>query len=263
MRAAWPKLEYVFSVRRSNEEGKSEASPEPAHVIREPHRLSNGLSNQHPVHPVHLLTIEQGISSKFAFEFRAIRLGKLVGRMKPENRPRVVIESWPPNTQLWTKGPACKSTTSRWYDLNYVSRFKRVAAIDVGGAINQSRLLVARVKYEWSHLWMWGAKETDLETARPILNILTPPGLVRSSYVQGHTGDPIAQRYPMPGESHLWMWGAEETNLETAGPMPNILTPPGLVRSSYVQGHTGDPIAQRYPMPGTIGAYIQTEHGTR
>ena len=121
MRAAWPKLEYVFSVRRSNEEGKSEASPEPAHVIREPHRLSNGLLNQHPVY---LLTIEQGISSKFAFEFRAIRLGKLVGRMKPENRPRVVIESWPPNTQLWTKGPACKSTTSRWYDLNYVFKIQ-------------------------------------------------------------------------------------------------------------------------------------------
>ena len=195
MRAAWPKLDHLFSVRRSNEEGKSEASPEPAHVFREPHRLPNELLNKHPVD---LLTIEQGVSSKPPSNFERHTWEKLVSRTRPENRPRVVIEAWPPNAQLWTKGPACKSTTSRWHDLNYVSRFKRVAATDVGGAINQSRLLVARVQHEWSHLWMWGTEETELETARPMSNLLTPPGLVRASYVQGRTGDPIAHRDPMP-----------------------------------------------------------------
>ena len=54
---------------------------------------------------------------------------------------------------------------------------------DVGGAINQSRLLITRVKHEWSHLWMWGTEETELETAQLMSNLLTPPGLVRSSYV--------------------------------------------------------------------------------
>ena len=200
MRAAWLRLEHLFSVRRSYEEGKSEASPESTPVVREPHRLSNGLLNQHPVH---LLTIEQGVSSKPPLNSERHAWEKLVSRTKPEYRPRVVIEAWPPNAQLWTKGPACKSTTSRWHNLNYVSRFKRVSATNVGGAINQSRLLVAQVKHEWSHLWRWGTEETELETARPMSNLLTPPGLVQSSYVQGR-----AYRRPdRSAQPHVWRNG--------------------------------------------------------
>ena len=210
MRSAWPKLDHVFSVRRSDGNGESEASPEPTKILREPHRLPKELLNNFPVD---LLTIEQGDATKPPLSFEQHPWEKLISRTSPENRPRVVIESWPPNAQLWTKGPACKSTTSRWHDLNYVSRFKRVSATDVGGAINQSRLLVARVKHEWSHLWVWSTEETELDTARPMSTLLTPPGLVRSN--------------------------------------------------TYVQGRSGDPIAQRDPMPSVMGAFIQTERGTR
>jgi hypothetical protein len=210
MRVAWPKVNHVFSVRRSDGNGKSEASPEPTKVFQEPHRLPNELLNDFPVD---LLTIEQGGATKPPLSFKRHPWEKLISRTSPENQPRVVVESWPPNAQLWTKGPACKSTTSRWHDLNYVSRFKRVSATDVGGAINQSRLLVACVKHKWSHLWIWSTEETNLEIARPMSNLLTPPGLVRSN--------------------------------------------------AHVQGRTGDPIAQRDPMPSVMGAYIQTERGTR
>ena len=62
MRAAWPKLEHVFSVRRSNEEEiRGEKSPEPHHVLREPHRLPNTLLSKSPVD---LLIVERGFSTK-------------------------------------------------------------------------------------------------------------------------------------------------------------------------------------------------------
>ena len=84
MRLAWPKLEHVLSVRRSDGDGKSEArSPEPAHVFWEPHRLPNSLLNNCPVD---LLTIEQGrVSSKPRLNFERHAWEKLVSRMSQEN----------------------------------------------------------------------------------------------------------------------------------------------------------------------------------
>jgi hypothetical protein len=64
--------------------------------------------------------------------------------------------------------------------------------------------------------------------------------------------------------SHLWIWNREETETESPRPMSNLLTPPGLVGAhKYVNGRTGDPIAFLEPMPSSMGAYIQTERGTR
>jgi hypothetical protein len=200
MRAAWPKLEHLFSVRRSDEKtSDEEKSPEPKYVFKEPHRLPNNLLNDFPVD---LLTIEQEADTRPTPDYERSTWEKLIYRTRESNQPKVIIESWPPNAQLWTKGPACKSTVTRWHDMEYVSRFKRISATDVGGAITQSRLLVARVKCEWSHLWMWSTEETELDTPRPMSNLLTPPGLVRNHrYVQGRSGDPIARSDPMP--AHL------------------------------------------------------------
>jgi hypothetical protein len=61
MRAAWPKLEHIFSVRRSDgDEIKGENSPEPRQIFREPHRLPSTLLNKFPVD---LLTVERGFST--------------------------------------------------------------------------------------------------------------------------------------------------------------------------------------------------------
>jgi hypothetical protein len=86
--------------------------------------------------------------------------------------------------------------------MDHASRHKRASATDVGGALTQSRLLVARVKHEWSHSWMWSTEETETDAPRPMSNLLTPPGLIRAhQFVQGRCGDPIAQFDPLP--SHL------------------------------------------------------------
>ena len=211
MRAAWPKLQHVFSVRRSGDSWiDGERSPEPDQVWKEPHRLSNTLLSRSPVD---LLIVERGFSTEPPLHYQRDTWEKLVSRTETSKRPRVIIESWPPNAQLWTKGPTCKSTTTRWDELDFVTRCKRVNATKVGGAIHQSRLLVARVRKDWSHLWFWSPEETEIDTPRPMSNLLTPPGLVGSH--------------------------------------------------KYVNGRRGDPIAFIHPMPAVMGAYVQTERGTR
>jgi hypothetical protein len=43
-----------------------------------------------------------------------------------------------------------------------------------------------------------------------------------------------------------------------------FIDPPGLIGShKYVDGRSGDPIAIVHPMPSVMGAYVQTERGTR
>ena len=60
MRAAWPKLGHMFSVRSGIEgEIRGERCPEPRHVFKEPHQLPNRLLRNTPVD---LLTVERGFS---------------------------------------------------------------------------------------------------------------------------------------------------------------------------------------------------------
>ena len=135
MRAAWPKLEHVFSVRRSeSEEVKGERSPEPHYILREPHRIPNNLLNEAPVD---LLTVERGFSIHPPLNYDRDVWEKLISRTELRKRPRVVLEAWPPNAQFWTKGPLCKSTTTRWHEMDYTTRCKRIDATKVGGAITQ------------------------------------------------------------------------------------------------------------------------------
>jgi hypothetical protein len=120
---------------RRKKQVEGEGSPKPKHLLKGPHRLPNKLLMDSPVD---LLTIEQGHATKPPLTYERNSWEKLISRTKESERPRVVIESWPPNSQLWTKGPACKSTTTRWQEMSYVSRYKRVSATDVGGGLQPS-----------------------------------------------------------------------------------------------------------------------------
>jgi hypothetical protein len=115
VRAAWPRLEHVFSVRRSEEEEiEGEGSPKPSHAFKEPHRLFNTMLSKFPVY---LLTVERGSSNKPPLKYERETWEKLVSRTESSKQPRVIIEAWPPNAQLWTKGPTCKSTMTRWHEM--------------------------------------------------------------------------------------------------------------------------------------------------
>ena len=90
MRAAWPKLEHVFSVRRNEERIEGEVSPEPKQLLIEPHRLPNKLLVDFPVD---LLTIERGYNTKPPLTYEHSSWEKLVSQTEEGKRPRVVIES--------------------------------------------------------------------------------------------------------------------------------------------------------------------------
>ena len=100
-----------------------------------------------------------------------------------------------------------KGTRTRWRKLGYLSRFQRVDATEVGGAVLQSRLLVIRIQKEFQSLWMWRCKEID-EQRRPMSNLLTPPGLVpRKLYAHPPQGARVAsaQSDPMPAFPGAWI----------------------------------------------------------
>jgi hypothetical protein len=131
MGAAWPKLEHRFSVRRNKDKFSGEAR-EPEQVHYGQHRLPTNLLEKWPVD---MLIVEQGHCTQPPLTYQPSSWETVMDATRPVHRPRVVIETWPSNSQMWSKGPTCKSTITQWQELGYVSRFHRIANTQVGGAI--------------------------------------------------------------------------------------------------------------------------------
>jgi hypothetical protein len=60
-------------------------------------------------------------------------------------RPRVIVETWPGSAQMWRQGPLCKGHTTVWNGMGYITRCRLINATEVGGAIQQERLIVVRI----------------------------------------------------------------------------------------------------------------------
>jgi hypothetical protein len=192
--SSWKTVEHRFSVRRQGELVESLRSPEPKQVFPGgSHRLPKDLLDRCPVD---MLVVEQSFKTQIPTRHEPYSWEEIVEHTN--YRPWLVIESWPANAQIWMKGPASKYHDTIWSKMGYVSRFSRVAAPDIGGAINQSRLLVARVRKGWTHLFQWPGVERDKKYRRLMASLLKPAGLVRSKYYLDWTGDPKARESPMP-----------------------------------------------------------------
>ena len=154
-----------------------------------------------------LLVVDQGSKFKPPTHFARTPWEELVSTTQPSRKPRLVIETWPASAQMWSKGPMSKARIATWTMLGYETRCKVVRATDVGGAIRQDRLLVARVQHTWSHLWKWDATEAATEVVRPMSNLLTPPGLVsKKLYDRCYTRHPPdARTDPMPEQAGAWI----------------------------------------------------------
>jgi hypothetical protein len=200
MRLAWPVLEHRFAVRRP-EDLCITVEEETYHKIG-PRYPSNLLSRK----PVDLLVVEQGHIQRPPSSAAEQNWEALIAATPISKRPRVVIESWGSGADLWEKGPTTKGSQSRWSKLGYTSRCRRVNASHVGGAINQVRLLVARVQDAYAPLWSWKAYPSPPPPARPMGNLLTPPGLVRkSAYCQLEIDSPMDTLDPMPSYPGAWI----------------------------------------------------------
>ena len=176
-RCAFPRLEHKFSVRR------------PEHLSMLEHGDTSKVHTSRGVrwsltllkrHPVDLLVMELGGQKRptSKFDNGQERWETLVESVPEEKRPKVVVEAWSGAAILWRNGPASQGYGSRWKARGYDTQIRSINACHVGGAVNQSRLIVLRiaegVQWNWSDLH-------DQTTPRPMSNLLTPAGLVPTS----------------------------------------------------------------------------------
>jgi hypothetical protein len=213
MKYAWPSLDHKFSVRRNDTKLVGDNSK--TVVVLGHHRSPTDLLRKNPVD---LLTVEQGHLKSPPVKYSRTAWEDLIKRSPKDCRPRAVIETWPASAQMWRQGPVCKAHTTVWKEMGFVTRCHLINAAEVGGAIQQERLIVARVHAFWEHLWTWDRIEAGQEVLRPMSNLLTPPGLVPSRMYDRRSvlTVPHSRLDPMP--SHLGAWVETEKGIRRLMP---------------------------------------------
>ena len=199
MRYAWPKLDVRFAVRNSKESLPPDLE-DPQNLFYGPHRTRPSLLNKHPVD---LLVIEKGSHGAPISNLSPQPWEEIIQQTSPANQPTVVIEAWQSSATLWRHGPTSKAVTARWRDLGYDLYCKKVNATQIGGAIDQERLLVIRLKRDSGFSWHRDQLDRDLSVIRPMGNLLVPPGLIsRKAYLQRESlYTPKATIDPMPHQA--------------------------------------------------------------
>lgn len=180
MKGAWASLTHVFSYG-----GCPVTSDGLFATPGRPPR--NALSER----PVHLLIIDQG-SSRPSQQLPT-HWSQMVQECPLPLRPRVILESWPEQAVSWTVSPTDKAQRTRWRDLGYASRFRLIRTTNHGGALDQTRLIVARLSPELDATWAWTRPARG--SPRAMANLLTPHGLLPRQ-VKRHTHRPGTQDYP-------------------------------------------------------------------
>ena len=201
MRYAWRGLKHKFSVRR-----QSDTVPVVDHLPCSRPTIFVGHNRYRKdlleKCPVDLLVVERGAFHQPPSTLERSPWESLVYNTTIPNRPKVVFELWAPSAQLWNRGPTSKACVSRWNTHDYTTHCRLIKATSVGGAIQQDRLLIARVRKTYDDSWQWDTQDQAPEVIRPMGNLLTPPGLVNHrQYVQhcSPTLLPNSLYDPMPG----------------------------------------------------------------
>ena len=202
MQGAWSKMKHVFSIRRRHDSGSSGRGNNKAHLSsgwESSRRHDSGSSGRgiaeaqlssgwesggqpHPLvfetapdikknvlwkHPVDLFVIECCSQTAPPPPDHPEQWERAVSEAKVGVRPKVILECWNVRSNTWSNGPTEKASVTRWQQLGYTTRVKFVRCIDVGGAINQFRLLVARVISSDIHKWVWPQYQ-ETTRARPM-----------------------------------------------------------------------------------------------
>ena len=202
MRAAWPRLRHVFSGRGNRAWHEAAEGPSPE-VVLSGTRPARGALHQHPVD---LLVVERGHIRRPHRDPTVESWEKLVAHTEQSVWPKVVVESWRGQAISWSNGPTDKAARTRWQALGYETRTVRVSGTEVGGAIEQERLLVARVEKASYARWSWDQVQRG-GVVRPMANLLTPDGLLprrrERPPTEAHVSE--ADSDPMPARSGAWI----------------------------------------------------------
>ena len=203
MTMAVPTLSYRWGTRRDNRPPVPNDPRPPEQGVTGHARLPRNLLRKVPVD---LVFIERGQSARQDFA-QTPPWEETFDHTPNARRPLVVMESWKPGAILWTRGPMSKVATTRWNDRGYQSRCRIVNALELGGAVDQSRLLVVRIHKRLQLKWEWKPLEQQGTTPRAMGNLLTPSGLVKSWAYKTNNGDnlPQAHKDPMPPTPGRWI----------------------------------------------------------
>ncbi|KAL7577965.1 hypothetical protein ACA910_007587 [Epithemia clementina (nom. ined.)] len=201
MGQAWPNLEWKWDIG-GNHGGSTGLDPR---HLKTGVRYSMDTLN---TNPVDLLVVERG----HILQLPSRGSGKgvppeprwrvMIRGTEGGKQPKLILESWSGQAGLWPGGPTAKSEHVLWDAIGYSSRYRTLGATQVGGAILQERLLVARVKVEWAETWAWSELGPNAPS-QPMSNLLDPQGLVpyqewRTNLPAhvSHCADPLVE--PMP-----------------------------------------------------------------
>ena len=221
-RLATSKLKLQWTVRRPG--------PPPPSWGVEPQEIYNGYPRLPPTVieqcPVDLLLAEYSHLQQSHTEGPK-SLEVALSRCVSARRPLYVVEAWDPGSAMWRQGPVAKLTVTRWKELGYATRCRKVNATAAGGALDQERLMVIRSRGPLGDPFEWASLETG--SSRVMSNLLTPPGLVPSRCYRPEplTSPPHSLQQAMPS---------------TAGKL--IRTPQGVRRlevDEFIRGLGGTP----------------------
>ena len=242
MAIAWKELEYKLEIKDKIKDhltfpkGKTQVA-----ALRCSHRILNR-------YPINMLIVETGQQQAPQISKSIDHWELMINKTTLEKRPKIVVESWTSRAAVWENGPAGKGSRVRWKEKGYATRIRHVDTQYIGGAIVQPRLLVVRVREEYSKLWMW-TEINITNTPRPMSNVLTPAGLIkRKVRYRNHQQLPIlpdSTTDPMPPRPGQWIItkeGVRRTLLEEFGRaigIPNTWeTNPARIDTSILEAST-------------------------
>jgi hypothetical protein len=201
MRSAWEQLTLVWSTCGFHNGLPPDLRPQ---TMIEGLRYSLQIMERRPVD---LLLVDASTKTPSQSRDPTPRWEQAIGSTSLAKRPLVRLESWKGGVLVWENGPAGRSSKKRWDHLGYTTRVCHLDAQRMGGVLVQPRLIVVHTLKTGEYRdWRWAPTEVG-GAPRPMGNLLTPPGLLRTRYLPPSDFDevtrltiPHAQIDPMPNK---------------------------------------------------------------
>jgi hypothetical protein len=106
--------------------------------------------------------------------------GWLVRVSHADRKPKLILKFWNPYWVLKKAGPMAKRTVTKWSQEGYQTTCRTLNGLQVGGVVDRSWLIVARIPDKALYGWAWPVFP-DWVT-RPMSNCLRPRGVPWSAY---------------------------------------------------------------------------------
>ena len=196
MTSAWENMEHIFAIRRSSEQLPPRTTN--AKVITKFPSIHSSIL---PKHQMDLLVVEYCSRTRSKNNDSPEAWETAIAEANAKSKPKVVLESWNARCNTWSHGPTATGCNTRWSKMGYETRVKFVSCTDVGGALEQFRILIARVQKCHASKWVWPSIP-EATPRRPMANLLSPPGFIsKTKYLSSTSPYDIvsdASSDPMP-----------------------------------------------------------------